>query len=182
MTERTHRCLSGLIAFFATIFSACPAQADAISPQITDGGRDYSLEAPNSSFYGAGVAGRLAEASALRFQGEQDTVNGAYDDALPKLAKAVQLDATFPEGHLLYARALTGKIKSCKEAPDQRMLDLAIHEWKLIWHHDADFGDQLEARRQAQSLTRLARALAKTNKNAPSPQQQVAQKSGTTIR
>lgn len=178
MTERTHLCLSGLIAVFATIFSVCPAQADAISPRINDGGRDYSTEAPNSAFYGAGVAGRLAEASALRFQGEQDTVNGAYDDALPKLAKAVQLDATCPDGHLLYARALTGKIKTSKEPPDRRMLDLAIHEWKLLWHHDADFGDQVEARRQAQSLGRLARVIAKTNKNPQLPQQQVAEKSG----
>jgi hypothetical protein len=144
----------------AIFFSHLAVFADAISPAITAGGRAYSHEEPNSSFYGTGVSGRLAEASALRFEGDQETVSGDFDSAMPKLAKAVQLDPNDPSGHILYARAMTGKINSSPE-PDPAMLNLAIHEWKLIWRHDADLTEQTEGRQQTRALMKIAKKMAK---------------------
>ena len=37
----------------------------------------------------------------------------------------------------------------------------AIDEWKLLWHHDADQSDQVEAKNQAKILGRLAKSIAK---------------------
>jgi len=149
-----------LVLVCALFFSSVPALADAISPAITGGGRTYSLEEPKTAFYGTGISGRLAEASALRFEGEQETVAGTFDTAMPKLAKAVQLDPSDPTGHILYARALTGKINSCAK-PDPAMVNLAIHEWKLIWRHDADLTEQVEGRQQARALMKIARKIGK---------------------
>src|ERR1700722_8789614 len=167
MTLKISHFSSLIIVLVPVIFlPQLPALADAISPAITGGGRAYSNEEPNSSFYGTGVAGRLAEASALRFEGEQETVGGNFDSAMPKLAKAVQLDPADPSGHLLYAHSMTGKINSSSENPDPTMLNLAIHEWKLLWRHDADLSEQQEARQQAGALMKMARRIAREEEKA----------------
>jgi hypothetical protein len=134
-----------------------PAHADAISPSIKETSANYSDEKPNSTFYGTGIAGRMSEASALRFQGEQDTHEGTYDSAIRKLAKAVQLDPGDPSGHLLYARALSAKIKSGKVT--EKELDTALREWRLLWHHDSDQNEQFEAHMEARHLGKVAKAL-----------------------
>lgn len=139
------------------------AWADAISPAITGSGQMYSKEAPNSAYFGTGVAGRLTESSSLRFEGEQDTMAGNYDIAIAKLAKATQLDPADPTNHLLYARALTAKVRTAKQ-PDLAQVQLAIAEWKLIWHHDADLLEQVEGRRQAWALSRFAKQIIKREK------------------
>jgi hypothetical protein len=137
------------------------ALADSISPGITSHDEQYSQEPPNSAYFGTGAGSRLAEASSLRFFGEQDLDNGKYEAAIPKLAKAVQLDSGDPTGHVLYARALTRKIIGEKAKIDAQLLSNCIREWKLIWRHDADQGEQAEARFNAKRLLKLERMLAK---------------------
>jgi hypothetical protein len=147
-----------------TIFSnnpGCVAVADSISPGIRDEGQAYSDEEANSSFYGDGEAGRLSEASALRFQGEKSIHNGKLDLAIRQLAKAVQLEPGDPQGHLLYARAISAKITRSGSAPSLVLVNKGIDEWKLIWHHDADPFDQAEGRKQAKKLMQLAKVLLK---------------------
>jgi hypothetical protein len=139
------------------------ANADAISPSIKETTQLYSNEKSNKAFYGTGITGRLSEASALRFQGEQDTHDQNFDTAVRELAKAVQLDQGDPEGHMLYARALSAKIKAGQVNPKE--LETALHEWHLLWHHDSDHDDQVEAHMEARSLGRIARALDKRMKN-----------------
>lgn len=143
--------------------TATSARADAISPAITGAGQSYSKEAPNTAYFGTGVAGRLTESSSLRFEGEQDTMAGNYDVAIAKLAKATQLDPADPTNHVLYARALTAKVRTTKQ-PNLAQVQLAIAEWKLIWHHDADLLEQVEGRRQAWSLSKLAKQIIKQEK------------------
>lgn len=149
-------------AFLAALLisAQAPVFADAISPAINGDGKVYSREKANSDFFGNGITGRLTEASALRFEGEQLTADGHLDEAIRKLQKAVQLDATDPTGHVLFARALSAKVRSTK-IPDDNYLAQAIEEWKLIWHHDADLLEQVEGRREAQSLGRLKKAVEK---------------------
>jgi hypothetical protein len=144
--------------------STQPAEADAISPHVSDRGRVYSNEPANSSFYGTGMSGRLSEASALRFEGEQDLHADNIDEAVRKLGKSVQLDPGFPPGHVLYARAITAKFYSKQDAIDEVLLHRCIDEWKLVWHHDADQFEQEEAKGQARKLMRIARALEKKKK------------------
>jgi tetratricopeptide (TPR) repeat protein len=162
-------------ATLACLFSLAgfPALADAISPAITGDGKQYSKDVANSAFFGTGISGRFTEASQLRFDGEQETATANYDVAVKKLNKAVQLDPADPTGHLLLARALTAKVRSSR-VPDPEALTQAISEWKLIWHHDADLLEQVEGRREAQSLTRMAKALAKQKEQGV--QSQVATK------
>jgi hypothetical protein len=147
-----------------TVFSlghGCAAIADSISPGIRDEGQSYSDEEANSSFYGDGEAGRLSEASALRFQGEKSIHNGKLDLAIRQLAKAVQLEPGDPQGHLLYARAISAKINRSGSAPSLVLVNKGIDEWKLIWHHDADPFDQSEGRKQAKKLMALAKVILK---------------------
>jgi len=153
--------------------SACPmGYADAISPSIKETDQQYSSEKPDRAFYGTGIAGRMSEASALRFRGEQETQDGDIDLAIRQLAKAVQLDQGDPEGHLLYARALSKKIHIGKNVSPQQVQD-AIAEWKLLWHHDADHGEQFEARGETKKLIKLAKQL---DKRGISNDRQVASK------
>jgi predicted Zn-dependent protease len=138
------------------------ACADAISPNITSGGRVYSEEKPNKAFFGTGMSGRLSEASYLRFMGEQALDDGDVPAALQKLSKAVQLDAGDPTGHMLFARAMTMKInRSLRkgEDVDRELLDDCIAEWKLIARHDADTSEQAEAKAQCRRLTKVAKLL-----------------------
>jgi len=143
--------------------SVLPCLADAISPGIGKTGDVYSHEKPNTAYFGNGVAGRLTEASHLRFEGEQDTHDRRYDSAIRKLAKAVQLDPGDPTGHIMYARAITSRIMSAKTI-DPADLKTALQEWRLIWRHDADLLEQYEARGQVKRLTKIAKALDKENK------------------
>lgn len=138
-----------------------PCCADAISPSVNGDGQVYSKEAPNASFYGTGMSGRMNEASALRFEGEQDTASQKYDVAIRKLAKAVQLDPSDPTGHVLFARALSQKIVTSKTAISPDMVNQAIQEWKMIWHHDADIMEQMEGQREVRRLKKIAKAVEK---------------------
>ena len=141
--------------------STAPAFADAISPNVKDNGVIYSEAEPNSSVYGTGPGAELTEASMLRFKGEERIRRRKYDEAIGLLEKAVQLDPGDPASHILLARARTGKIMHDKNLPDNESLQKAIAEWKMIWHHDADQTEQIEAKAQARLLMRLAKAIEK---------------------
>ena len=159
--------------FIVLVIAQAPASmADSISPGIRDDGQTYSEDPPNSSFYGDGEAGRLSEASALRFQGQQSIRSAKLDLAIRQLAKAVQHEPDDPQGHLLYARAISAKIYKSDAAPSLVLVNKAIDEWKLIWRHDADSFDQSEARKECKKMTRLAKVLLKQgiqeNNAAPS--------------
>lgn len=163
--------LKSLIAYAPVLLlSVAPGAgfvwADCISPGISDDGAQYSSEPPNTAYFGTGAGSHLSEASSLRFAGEQDLDNGAYDAAVRKLAKAVQLDMGCPIGHVLYARALTRKLESSLGSIDPQLLANCIREWKLIWRHDADISEQAEARIQAKRLSKLQRMLEKQGKIA----------------
>jgi hypothetical protein len=169
--------MHSLVLAIGSQWGVIPAFADAISPRIQETNFRYSNEKPNSALYGTGTAGRMTEASALRFQGEQETEDGLFDSAIRKLAKAVQLDAADPTGHLLYARALTRKIKAGQI--DSKEVDIALNEWKLLWHHDADQNEQFEAHMEARRMGKLAKAL---HKRMQSQEQMVAEKPGAPAR
>jgi len=143
-----------------------PARADLISPHVNASGKVYSKEPPNSAMYGTGMVGRLAEASALRYEGDQLLVDGKYEEAIPKLAKCVQLDPGCALGHVLYARAITTKLYESEDAIDEKLLRKAITEWKMIWRHDADQLEQEEARMQARKLMKIAKNLEKKRQDA----------------
>ena len=136
------------------------ALADSISPGITGDNQQYSGEAMNAAFFGSGPASHLTEASQLRMQGEQSTREGKPDLAMRMLAKAVQLEPGDPTGHLLYARALSAKIKSSPaDATSLPLIYKATDEWKMLWHHDADSFEQAEAKNEARRLSKLAKVI-----------------------
>ncbi len=176
MNKLTLAAISLSVNFLVTIVVADAVQADAISPGITGNGQVYSKEAPNSSYFGTGVSGRLSEASTLRFEGEQETASQNYDTAIHKLSKAVQLDPADPTGHLLYARAISAKIYSVKN-PDLALVNLGLSEWRLIWHHDADLLEQFEGNHEARRLAKLAKVLSKQQSQTENPKSMLSQKS-----
>ncbi|MBI4532934.1 MAG: hypothetical protein HY711_03220 [Candidatus Melainabacteria bacterium] len=147
------------LAVWIVCAALASASADVVSPHINGGGRVYSTEPANTAFFGIGISGRKAEASALRFEGEQDIELGKFDEAVRKLSKAVQLDIEDPQAHILYARAITAQLYANKGPIDEGLLSRCIEEWKLIWHHDADYIEQAEARRQARRLSKIAKSL-----------------------
>ena len=135
------------------------AMADAISPHINDHEKVYSNEKPNAAYFGNGVAGRLSEASRLRFEGEHYTIDGQnLDLAVGKLKKAVQLDPGDPHGHVLLARAMTKKLKGTNPI-DTDLMRECYEEWNLIDKHDADHTHQFEARRNLHFLKSLSKSL-----------------------
>lgn len=148
----------------AVVANTVPAYGDAISPRINNGGHTYSKETPNVSFYGNGISGRLSEASALRFEGERDTQDGNFDSACKKLSKAVQLDPADPSSHLLLARALQANAGTKNADKALAMYQKAILEWRLIWHHDADPLEQIEAKWQVRKLSHLCKKIEKQMK------------------
>lgn len=141
--------------------SALPVYADAISPQIKNTGSVYSKEKPVVDFYGTGVGGRATEAMALRFEVERMLQDGEYEAAIPKAKKAVQLDPGTPECHLLLARALTKKFYAKEGEVDEKLLRECLYEWKLLWFHDADQFEQVEAKIEAKKMMRIAKMLNK---------------------
>lgn len=154
-----------LALLISSLSFATQALADDISPQINNRGKSYSKEAPNASYFGTGPAARLTEASYLRFQGQSDLDVENIEGALAKLGKAVQLDPGDPEGHLLYAKALTAKFYANQGKIDEKLLVRCLQEWQLIWHHDADPTEQAEAKWQARKLQKIVRALEKEKKD-----------------
>jgi hypothetical protein len=137
--------------------------ADAISPGIKDRGKSYSKEAPDTAYYGTGIGGRMMEASMLRFEVDRLLQDGELDQAILKAKKAVQLDPSDPECHMLLARAMTRKFNSTKPI-DEKLLVETLAEWKMLWVHDADANDQSEAKRNTIHLMKIAHALAKEHK------------------
>jgi hypothetical protein len=135
--------------------------ADSISPQVKDTGSIYSDATPDESVYGNGAGSELTEASVLRFEGEHKLRQRKYDEAIDKFLKAVQFDPSDPQSHVLLARGLTAKIMHSKTLPESKTLKMAIDEWKLIWHHDADQTDQAEAKTQARLLSKLSKSIEK---------------------
>ena len=162
--------LSTSIIVALVLWSHCSmVLADNISPGINNGDKVYSRQKPDKEFFGTGVSGRLSEASYLRFMGEQDLDDGNWEEAVQRLAKAVQLDSGDPRGHILYAKAMTSKFNAGIKSPggpDLSLLKDCIEEWKLIWHHDADAIEQFEARAQARRLSRFAKAWQKNQELA----------------
>ena len=156
-----------LAAVFVSFGFAEIAKADLTSPRIQGSDQEYSGEKPNTEQYGTGVSGRKAEASTLRFEGERDVDDGQYEAALKKLSKAVELDATDPASHVLYARALSGRIKNqirARGIADPDDITTCMREWKMIVYHDIDAVDQEEARLQLATLQRLHKQIAKGKK------------------
>lgn len=152
--------LPGALAMLTTGGAFQAALADAISPNINTSDKVYSREKPRSSFYGTGVSGRMSEASALRFEGDQLTIEGKYEEALKLLTKAVQLDPQDPTGHLFLARALTGKLKGQDFGTlDEKLLARCYEEWTLIRRHDADHENQYEAKKNLRFIKRVAKAV-----------------------
>ncbi|MBY0545959.1 MAG: hypothetical protein K2W95_01580 [Candidatus Obscuribacterales bacterium] len=142
--------------------SAIPsAQADYISPNIKDSGKQYSQEKPDEAYYGTGQGGRLVESFELRMQVDGLLRDHRWDDAIRKARKAVQCDPGYPENHLLLARGLAGKLYEEKGPIDEKLLADSIHEWNLIRWHDADVSEQLEARAMLSQLHRIAKTLEK---------------------
>lgn len=157
------------VAIVLTAIYPIGALADTISPRVNDDGAVYSTEAPNSSFFGTGISGRMNEASTLRFSGEQDLADLKYDDAIRKLGKAVQLDPGDTEGHMHYARAMTAKISRMVkkgEPVDPELLDRCRAEWKMLARHDADMLNQYEAGMSLRRVNRIAKAIKKAEKLA----------------
>lgn len=159
--KKVNNKIAAAIAVSLLAFQVLPAHADSISPRIKKGTKQYSTERPDSSFYGTGPAGRLTEASNLRFLAEKELADNNIDEALRVAGKAVQLDPGDPGSHLLYARALTGKFYSNEDKIDEKLLAKCYDEWMLIYRHDSDQEEQQEARVQAKRLAKIAKGLAK---------------------
>lgn len=157
-----YRNLTFVVTALATTSAfALPVYADAISPEIKDKGNVYSKEKPNRSYYGTGIAARAMEAMELRFEVERLVQDGEFEEAIPKAKKACQLDPGDPQCHLLLARALTRKFYT-KEGPiDEKLLRECLAEWLMLWHHDADQSEQLEAKLEARKMLKIAAALDK---------------------
>ncbi len=137
------------------------AFADAISPGVHESDKNYSSEPFQTSLYGTGETGRLSEASAMRFTGEQLLHEGKFDQSMQKLAKAVQLDPGDPYSHILYARSISAKVRRSKALPSLALVNTGLEEWRMIWHHDADSDDQKEAKAEARYLAKLAKSIGK---------------------
>jgi hypothetical protein len=138
-----------------------PAYADYISPGFKDKGHEYTEEKPDSSFYGEGQGGRLCEASELRLTLEGLIRDHKWEEAIKKGKKAVQLEPSYPENHLLLARALVGKLFSDKGTIDEKLLAEALREWRLIQWYDVDTSNQMEARGMTRHLGKIAKTLEK---------------------
>lgn len=164
MSTKTCKTYAGALIFFAFVASIPMASADVTSPMIKDRGRKYTEEKPLTSYYGTGAAGRMTEASELRFQAESLFTAGEWEKAIPVAKKAVQFDAGDPSGHLILARALTAKFYQQKGAIDEKLLTECLREWQLIRYHDADPTEQWEAGMAAKRLIKIARALEKEKK------------------
>jgi hypothetical protein len=149
-----------LAAGIAIAFPAC-VYADAISPAIKNTGKTYSKEKPDTGIYGTGVGGRYMEASMLRFEIDRHLQDGEYDKAITKAKKACQLDPADPDTHMLLARALTQKLQQSKGKIDEKLLAEAMGEWRLLWLHNADPSQQLEAKFNFMRMKLVARGLAK---------------------
>lgn len=147
------------ITIAALLLSPVAAMADVTTPHYLDRDTVYSKEAPNTSYFGTGISGRMNEASMLRFEAEQLLAERKFDEAVRKIAKALQLDPGDPSTHNIYAHALTGKLYKTKGPIDEQLLRECIAEWKLIWRHSTDFSEQIEARQQAKVLIKVAREL-----------------------
>ncbi len=139
-----------------------PALADLISPHITAADEFEEPVSPNTDYYGSGVGGRAAEASTLRFEGERLADDGHYEEAIKKLSKAVQLDPGDGTTHVLYARAMSGRLKNQVRTTGsikQEDLMAVLREWKMILRHDADAIDQSEAKAELRTLAKVQKRL-----------------------
>jgi hypothetical protein len=159
MKNQTRTLAMAVLAAIA--IQPCVVYADVINPRIRDTGKVYSSDKPDQSLYGTGMGGRAAEASDLRFAVERDLQDGLLDQAILKAKKAVQFDPSDPETHLLLARAMTKKFYSKKGPPDEKLLVECLYEWTMLWHHDSDQWEQLEAKRETKRMMRIAKAIAR---------------------
>ena len=164
MSTKSCKLSAGALTLFSLLSSIPMASADVTSPMIKDRGRKYTHEKPMTDYYGTGSAGRMTEASELRFQAESLFTAGEWEKAIPVAKRAVQFDAGDPTGHLILARALTQKFYQQKGAIDEKLLAECLREWQLIRYHDADPTEQWEAGMAAKKLIKIARALEKEKK------------------
>ncbi len=162
LVKMKNKLLISLVVFSSCLTFNSSALADAISPGIGGSDEIYSEEKPNKAYFGTGNAGRMTEASHLRFFGEQHLADANYDEAIKALSKAVQLDEGYPLGHLMLAKARTEKLKSLTKKDvhkfDPELYSDCLKEWTLILRHDADYLEQLEAKANLKALKRIARA------------------------
>lgn len=150
-----------VLALATTSLQTIPVYADAISPRIKNQGNVYSKEPADTGFYGTGVGGRAVEAMNLRFEVERLLEDGEIDQAVAKGKKACQLDPGDPTCHVLLARALTRKFYATEGPVDEKLLKECLAEWKLIWFHDSDQWEQMEAKQEAKRMMRIAKNLQK---------------------
>ena len=158
MKNRT-RTIGVSLASAMVALSPLAVFADAISPSIKDTGKKYSTEPPKADYYGTGIGGRAMEAMDLRFQVERALQDAEWDIAISKAKKATQLDPADPGTHLLLARAMTKKLYTNKGPVDEKLLRQCLYEWTLLWHHDSDQWDQLEAKNESKRLARIVKVL-----------------------
>ncbi len=150
-----------VLALATTSVHAIPVYADAISPKIKDTGNVYSKEPANTGYFGNGVGGRGAEAMTLRFEVERMLQDGELEPAIAKAKKACQLDPSDPTCHVLLARALSRHFYSKDGPVDEKLLKECLAEWKLIWFHDSDQWEQMEAKQEARRMMKIAKNLLK---------------------
>jgi hypothetical protein len=152
-----------VLAVVPCLLFAAPSRADIVSDYFNNpvSTAPYSKEKANTSMYGRGETGRMAEASMMRFHGEQDLQENNLEEAIKKLGKAVMLDPGDPTGHVLYARAITAKLFDNKGPIDEELLKRCLTEWRQLQLHDADYIEQMEARANYKRLFKIAKALAK---------------------
>lgn len=153
-----------LLGFISLSSGQLPVSADAISPKIGNTPKKYSEERPNTAYFGTGTGGRLSEASQLRFEAEHALNEHELEEAIRLSKKSVHLDPGDPTGHVLLARALTGKFYATKGPVNEELLKECLAEWRLIWFHDPDQFEQTEAKWQAIKLMRIAKALDRERK------------------
>lgn len=140
-----------------------PAYADMVSGRFERPINDapYSTEKPDSATYGRGESGRMAEASMLRFLGDQEMQDNNIDEAVKKFGKAVMLDPGDPSGHMMYARAITAQLFNKKGPIDEELMQRCMLEWRALMLHDADYLEQVEAKGNWKRLQKIAKALEK---------------------
>ncbi len=148
-----------LLILLTGVAAAQPASSDNVFPTLKSTETTYTLEKPNSQYYGDGVASRATEASALRLEAERDMQGGKIHDALRKARKAAQFDPDSTDSHLILARVLTKCVKA-DGYKDKGLYAQCVREWRTLRWHDSSSSNQDEAASQLTKL-RVARVLSK---------------------
>jgi hypothetical protein len=174
--------LAASLAVLGSLTLSTVTYGDAISPSIKDRGKIYSTDTPDTMWYGTGVGGRMEEASVLRFEVERLTQDGRFEAALVKAKKAVQMDPANSDSHVLLARLLSNKLYSSRGPIDEQLLQDALTEWRMLWHHDVDLTIQAEGKYQVFKLVRIEKALVRQHKMEEKAREQAKQEFANDVR